>query len=244
MGFQGSQAPTSGGFALIESYQSRSPDQTHPEGQGGRTDGPQSTPTVTLPRERVRKEGWGSAPQGGRTRQAVWRGGGGQSPERPRGCPTQGFSLPFQSRNWGLLFLLSCPPAARNPQVTISQAYKEAQAVDPCVSRPASERGSLPHSRRKKATLEPHLKSTSRVTLQPRTQMQTGTLCAWSGPPRGPPASVGSGAHPGSPDDTKGRSALRDAALNSGQGSSVPTWRPGRAELALFLGTRPPACGV
>ena len=166
-------------------------------------------------------------------------GRGGQSPDRPRGCPTQGFSLPFQSRNWGLLSLLSCPPAARNPQVTISLAYKEAQAADLCVSRPASEIGSLPHSRKQKATLEPHLKSTSRVTLQPRTQMQTWTLCAWSGPPRGSPASMGSGAHPGGLDHAKGCSALGDAALNRRQGGSVLTQRPGRAELALFLGPAP-----
>lgn len=74
--------------------------------------------------------------------------------------------------------------------------------------------------------------------------MQTGTLCARSRPPRGLLGSVGSGAQPRGPDDAKGRSALRDAALDRGQGGSVLTPRPGRADLALFLGTRPPARGV
>lgn len=115
---------------------------------------PSPRPQSRCPGKGPTRRGGGQLPTGDAPGRQC--GGAGRTEPRPaRGCPTQGFSLPFQSRNRGLLFLLSCPPAARNPQVTISQAYKEAQAADPCVSTPASEIGSLPHSRKKKATLNP-----------------------------------------------------------------------------------------
>lgn len=114
----------------------------------------------------------------------------------------------------------------------------------PCVSRPVSEIGSLPHSRRKKPTQGPFLESTSWVTLQPGTRLQTGALCAWSRLPRGPSVSTGSGVHPRGRDDAEGHSACGDDALDNRQGGSLPTPCPGRAELARPWGPTPSTCCV
>lgn len=196
-------------------------------------------PTVTLPRERALEEGCRVTSPGG-THQAgsVGWGRGGQIQTGP-GTPDTAALPPCLVEESGPAFPPLLPPAARNPQVTVSRAYKEAQVAAPCVSRPASEIGSWLHSRRKKPTQGSFLESTSRVTLQPRTQLQTGTLCAWSRLPRGPSGSTGSGVHPRGQDDAEGRSALRDAALDGGQGTSLPTPRPGRAELARPWGPAP-----
>lgn len=196
-------------------------------------------PQSRCPGKGPSRRGAGSPPQGGRTRQAAW-GGGGEVRSRPaRGRLTLRLLPPCSVEESGPAFPPLLPPAARNPQVTVSRAYKEAQVAAPCVSRPASEIGSWLRSRRKKPTQGSFLESTSRVTLQPGTQLQMGTLCAWSRLPRGPSASTGSGVHPRGQDDAEGRSALRDAALDGRQGTSLPTPRPRRAELARPWGPAP-----
>lgn len=187
---------------------------------------PGPRPQPRCPGKGPSRRGAGSPPWGDAPGRQCGVEAGGQSPDRPLGRLTPRLLPPFSVEESG------------------PQAYEEAQAMAPCVSRPASEIGSLPHSRRKKPTQGPFLENTSRVTLQPGTQLQTGALCAWSRLPRGPSVSTGSGVHPRTRNDAEGRSARGDDALNSRQGGSLPTPHPGRAELARPWGPAPSTCCV